>query len=125
MVNGQGKPKVSEGAIGTIEILKRFLQSRWNASIAMLDLSAIKLDENIIKLGVTGNVFSVKGNKMFLALMKVAGDMGIKPISVNLAGNELVDVNGVTTLAQEFPHLQNLSLADNKLSKWKDIFTII
>ena len=87
----------------------------------MFDLSMIKEDEDMKQLGVSQDVFSVRGNKMFLALMKLSGEIGIKPVSINLAYNGLTDVNGITTLAHEFPDLLNLSLSNNQLTKWKDI----
>ena len=81
----------------------------------MLDLQNLKGDNLLNQAGLFASAST--SSKMFPALMKVASQENIQVESINLAMNNLVDVSGVTTLAQTFPYLKNLSLANNQISK--------
>ncbi|ANB11850.1 Mex67p [Sugiyamaella lignohabitans] len=109
---------------GTVEILRNFLQSRYNAQISMLDLQNLKNDVYLQQNGLFASASTA--SKMFPALMKIAGELAsgqqrMVVESVNLAANELQEVTGVTTLAQAFPDLKNLSLANNNITRLKGL----
>lgn len=104
----------------TVQALRQFLRSRYNPQVKMLDLTNMKGDPLLQQVGVFATAST--SSKMFPALMKIADnerDMVVE--SVNLAQNNLQEVTSVTTLAQSFPDLKNLSLADNQISRLRGI----
>lgn len=116
----------SPGTSNTIEMLKGFLQRRYNPQIKMLDLSSIAQDPQLQQQGIITNVSTQ--SKMFAALMKIASQLNLQVESVNLSDNNLDDLTGVSPLAQTFPKLLNLALQNNRISKlraletWKNKF---
>lgn len=104
---------------GTIDTLKQFLVTRYAAENKMLDLSRIADDPTLSNFGIVAN--TTTSSKLFLALMKLLSDEKMDVASINLEGNKLKDVSGITTLAQSFPKLRNLSLANNDLRRYKDL----
>jgi nuclear RNA export factor len=106
---------VSNSTPSTIEILRKFLATRYNPNTLLLDLQNMRGDQFLVENGLFATAST--SSKMFPALMKVADEQVTAVESVNLAGNDLQDVAGVTTLAQTYPDLKNLSLADNNLAR--------
>lgn len=104
---------------GTIDTLKQFLATRFAVESKMLDLSRIAEDPILSNFGIVANTST--SSKLFLALMKLLTDEKLDVISVTLEGNKLRDVTGITTLAQSFPKLRNLSLANNEIKRYKDL----
>ena len=51
--------------------------------------------------------------------MKVASDLKLDVDSIDLSNNELQDLQTLTSMAQTFPKLQNLSLQNNNFTKIK------
>lgn len=115
LADGQdgGNGGASSGKLQTVEMLRNFLSSRYNEQAKYLDLQALRHDQYL----VSNNLFSSASteSKMFVALMKVAEDLR-NVETVSLADNDLIDVNWVTTLAQTYPGLKNLSLANNRIA---------
>ncbi|ODV79961.1 NTF2-like protein [Suhomyces tanzawaensis NRRL Y-17324] len=100
-----------------IEALSHFLKSRYQPEIKLLNLSAVKQDPTVNAGGFFNS--NSTSSKFFPALMKVATDLKLDVVSVDLSGNELQDLSTVSTLAQTFPTLQNLSLVNNNFSRVK------
>lgn len=107
----------SSGAGSTIETITQFLKSRYQPEHKMLNLSNVKQDPNLNAQGFFGSI-SVT-SKFFPALMKVAGDLKLDVVSIDLSNNELQDLQTLTSMAQTFPKLQNLSLQNNQFSRIK------
>ncbi|KAK9477719.1 hypothetical protein V1514DRAFT_333228 [Lipomyces japonicus] len=103
----------------TITLLETFLSQRYNPDAALLDLTSMYSDQFLLSNGML-SAESTK-SKMFPALMAIAQRNKLKIDSVSLAANNLTDVTSVTTLAATFPHLKNLSLANNVISQWRHI----
>lgn len=116
------RPSHSAGSAskdGTIDTLKQFLVTRYAAENKMLDLSRIAEDPTLSNFGIVAN--TTTSSKLFLALMKLLSDEKMDVVSITLEGNKLKDVSGITSLAQSFPKLRNLSLANNDISRYKDL----
>lgn len=97
----------------TIEMLQQFLRLRYRADIKMLNLSGVKHDPN---LSLTGFFLSSSTlSKFFPALMKVAEELKLDAVLVDLLNNDLLDISSVLTLAQAFPQLANLLVENNQL----------
>ncbi|EPX72571.1 mRNA export receptor [Schizosaccharomyces octosporus yFS286] len=109
----------SSSTSNTIEKLKQFLVSRYHSESKFLDLGSLQQDALLKEMGILAEA-STK-SKMFPALMKVASLQFSDVISVNLSDNNIDSVASVTTLAQTWPHLLNLSLANNRISTLKDL----
>ncbi|CCH59211.1 hypothetical protein TBLA_0B03720 [Henningerozyma blattae CBS 6284] len=104
----------------TIMMLKNFLYRRYNPQQKMLDLSSLHNDQELVQNGLFSSIATQ--SKMFPALMKVISQEPQLIIeSVNLAGNNLKDIFGITTLAQTIPNLKNLCLANNQISAFKSM----
>lgn len=108
------------GTNSTITLLKNFLYKRYNAQTKMLDLANLHADPDLVHKGLFSSISTQ--SKMFPALMKLASkEPQLVVESVNLSNNNLKDVSGITTLAQTFPHLKNLCLANNQISRFRTI----
>ncbi|QLL30985.1 hypothetical protein HG536_0A08000 [Torulaspora globosa] len=104
----------------TILLLKNFLYRRYNAQTKMLDLGNLHADPDLVQKGLFSSISTQ--SKMFPALMKLASkEPQLVVESVNLSDNNLKDVSGVTTLAQTFPRLKNLCLANNQISRFRTL----
>lgn len=104
---------------GTIDTLKQFLVTRYSPENRMLDLSRIADDPTLSNFGIVANTST--SSKLFMALMKLLSDEKMDVVSITLEGNKLKDIVGITTLAQSFPKLRNLSLANNDIRRYKDM----
>ncbi|KAL2315793.1 mRNA export factor mex67 [Schizosaccharomyces pombe] len=103
----------------TIEKLRQFLQTRYQPATKFLDLGNLQQDPLLKQMGILAEA-STK-SKMFPALMKVASLNFPDVISVSLSDNNLQSVTAVTTLAQTWPKLLNLSLANNRITSLSDL----
>ncbi|GMG55957.1 unnamed protein product [Ambrosiozyma monospora] len=105
----------------TIDLLKSFIASRYDANLKMLNLEGMVHDQTLISNGLFNTAST--NSKFFTALMKIALQQKIDVQSVNLAGNDMNDYSKyLTELSLHFPKVKNLSLANNKISKL-DFFT--
>lgn len=109
----------SAAAQSTIETLKRFLESRYSAEDKLLNLAGMGQDQYLIENGLLAT--TERGSKMFLALLKIAGDTYPVVDSVDLGHNSISDIAGITTLSQTYPELKNLSLANNQIARITDL----
>ncbi|KAG5367102.1 mRNA export factor MEX67 [Yarrowia sp. B02] len=109
----------SAAAQSTIETLKRFLESRYDASAKFLNLAGMGQDQYLIENGLLAT--TERGSKMFLALLKIAGDTYPVVDTVDLGHNSIADISGITTLSQTYPDLKNLSLANNQIARVADL----
>lgn len=101
----------------TIETITHFLKSRYQPEIKLLNLASVKQDPGLQASGFFANI-SIS-SKFFPALMKIAGDLKLDVVSVDLSGNELSDLQTISTMATTFPKLQNLSLQRNNFQRIK------
>ncbi|KAK9466516.1 hypothetical protein V1512DRAFT_253652 [Lipomyces arxii] len=111
--------QAGNGTKDTIQILRNFLMSRYNAEARFLDLQNLYSDQYLNANGLFDH--DSTRSKMFPALMKIAG-MDIEHIdTVRLDSCGITDISAVTTLAATFPHLKNLSLGHNSISQWRQL----
>lgn len=103
----------------TINILLEFLSSRYTRETKMLDLSSMQSSPILVNGGMFSSILT--SLKMFPALMKIAKREFPNVISVSLSSNKLSSLINVSTLAQVYPNLKNLNLADNLLKNYKDL----
>ncbi|KAF8001622.1 hypothetical protein HF325_004123 [Metschnikowia pulcherrima] len=103
------------GGDDTIQSLKTFLYTRYNAEMKLLNLSAVQEDPVLASKGFFASMST--SSKFFPALMKVASDLKLDITSADLSGNNLTDLSSISTLAHSFPALKNLSLQNNKISR--------
>lgn len=101
----------------TIEVIKEFLKSRYQAETKLLNLSLVKQDPSLASRGFFGSISTT--SKFFPALMKVAKELKINVLSIDLSGNELNDLTTISSLAHTFPLLENLSLLNNNFTRIK------
>lgn len=108
------------GTSNTIMLLKSFLYRRYNAQAKMLDLGNLHADPDLVQKGLFSSISTQ--SKMFPALMKLASKEPQMVVeSINLSDNNLKDVSGITTLAQSFPKLKNLCLANNQIARFRSL----
>ncbi|RLV95500.1 mRNA export factor MEX67 [Spathaspora sp. JA1] len=103
------------GAMNTIETITHFLKLRYQPEIKLLNLSNVKQDPTLAAQGFFGSISTT--SKFFPALMKIANDLKLDVVSIDLSNNELNDLQTVSTMATTFPKLQNLSLHNNNFQR--------
>lgn len=109
----------NNGTQNTISILQTFLTGRYDQQHSLLSLSGMYSDPFLAQNGLLAT--DSTRSKMFPALMKIAS-INIKTVdSVDLSRNNIRELTAVTTLAQTYPHLRNLSLAENAIDQWRHL----
>ncbi|KAI8988202.1 hypothetical protein BDF20DRAFT_833075 [Mycotypha africana] len=105
----------------TIDQLRNFLLSRWNADAKYLNLDRMASDPILKKAGIkppgTAGATAVVGPTM----MKLAGEMFEEVVTISFAGNQLKNVQQISTLAQYLPNIQNLSFQDNFIKEFEGL----
>lgn len=127
------EPANSETTNQAKQLFHNFLSRRYDATNKLLDLSALGQDAELNAAGMFNSASTQ--SKFFPALMKICNTFFTSAEqkretvhSVTLAGNELANLNAVTTLAQTFPDLLNLDLSNNNfeslsaLTSWRHKF---
>lgn len=105
---------------GVVMFLRECLYRRYDAQNKMLDLSSLHADPELYQKGV----FSSAGTKakLFPAILKLAEkETQLVVESVNLSDNQFRDISNITTMAQAFPKLKNLCLANNQIARFKSM----
>ncbi|QSL64631.1 hypothetical protein MERGE_001932 [Pneumocystis wakefieldiae] len=103
----------------TINILLQFLSNKYIHETKTLDLSSMHSNPILVNGGMFSSVLS--SIKTFPALMKIAKREFPNVISVNLSSNKITSLINISTLAQTYPNLKNLNLANNLLKYYKDL----
>ncbi|CEP60157.1 Mex67p LALA0_S01e04302g [Lachancea lanzarotensis] len=106
------------GTSKTIVLLKSFLYKRYSPQTKMLDLGNLRNDPDL----ATNGLFSSQTtqSKIFPAMMKLASkESQLVVESINLSDNDLRDLNMISCLAQTYPNLKNLCLANNQISRFR------
>ncbi|KAF2459987.1 hypothetical protein BDY21DRAFT_337075 [Lineolata rhizophorae] len=114
--------QISANTSGSIrELLKNFLERRYDRNAKLLNLSNLEQDPELTSLGMF-NTASTQ-SKFFPALMKICDDVFTSADekrefvqSVTLSGNHLSSIAPVSTLAPTFPDLKNLDLSTNNFT---------
>ncbi|KAJ1028629.1 hypothetical protein NDA16_001795 [Ustilago loliicola] len=106
-----------------VSLIKRFLESRWNAQAKFLNLENMRADpilqaEGIKLPGVAGSPKEL-GNVIWKLCSETYPDV----VTISLANNGLRSLGPVSSLPAYFPNLQNLSLEGNELRWTKDLDT--
>lgn len=120
------KPAAPDSAV---HLLENFLRSRYDPATQLLNLANMRGDPILTGAGLFST--PTRTSKMFQALMKLAGELLPGVRSVSLESNDMQDVTNVTQLSQTYPKLENLSLANNRitstrgLSVWRNKFPLL
>jgi len=116
----------------TKAILTQVLGKRYDPSLRLLNLSALKQDPDLQQLGVFAT--PATESKFFPVLMKICDEVWDTPgkkaksvESATVSSNQLASVFDITALASTFPSLKNLDLSNNlildfeglKFWRWK------
>ena len=117
----QPQTDLSQTGVETKAVLREVLARRYDPNLRLLNLSALKQDPDLQRLGVFANPGTE--SKFFPALMKICDDVWDSPAkkaeaveSVIVSNNQLSSVLDITTLAATLPSLRNLDLSDNLIS---------
>ncbi|KAL0073753.1 hypothetical protein F4703DRAFT_1745759 [Phycomyces blakesleeanus] len=105
----------------TIDSMRLFLRSRWDAENRFLNLDNMAADPILKKAAIRPP--GVRGSNEFVgpALIKLAGEMFEDINALSLADNKLVDVRQISTLTQFLPTLKKLSFKDNQIKTYEAI----
>lgn len=117
---------VTGGSNETIELLKGFLERRYDTATKLLNLSSIAEDE---KVAATGMFENKSTQSKFIPVLMTIIDQQLKSTeakreaieSVTLSNNNLPNVSLIRDLAITLPHIKNLDLSGNKFTHLKDI----
>jgi nuclear RNA export factor len=120
------QPDLSQTGSNTKAVLTQILGRRYDSSLRLLNLSALKQDPDLQQLGVFAN--PATESKFFPVLMKICDEVWETPAkknesveSVTISNNHLANVLDITTLATTFPSLRNLDLSSNLISDFEGL----
>ncbi|KAI8145893.1 hypothetical protein BJV82DRAFT_602653 [Fennellomyces sp. T-0311] len=102
----------------TIDTLREFLRSRWNAESRYLNLDDMASDPVLKKAQIRPPGATHASATVGPALMKLAGEMFQGVVSISFARNRFRNVQQISTLTQFIPSVQNLSLEDNVITSF-------
>lgn len=110
----------------TKAILTQILGKRYDPTLRLLNLSALKQDPDLQQLGVFAT--PATESKFFPVLMKICDEVWDTPAkksesveSITVANNQLASVLDITTLATTFPSLKNLDLSNNLIADFEGL----
>ncbi|KAI9474847.1 hypothetical protein BDB00DRAFT_860212 [Zychaea mexicana] len=108
----------------TIDTLREFLRSRWNAEGNYLNLDDMASDPTLKKAQIRPPGANNASATVGPALMKLAGEMFENVVSISFAKNRFRNVQQISTLTQFLPSIQNLSLEDNVITSFSGLDAI-
>ena len=118
---------VSKAAQDVKEKFKAILAKRYDASIKLLNLSALAQDPDFVEVGIQ-TLSSASAAKFFIALMSICDSMFKNAqekrdaiVSISLANNGIDDLRNIIAVADTFPHIKNLDLSGNNLATLKSL----
>ncbi|KAF9116825.1 nuclear mRNA export, poly(A)+RNA binding protein [Mortierella sp. AM989] len=114
----QSRPSLPTSS-GTIDAIRSFLRSRYNGGF--LNLENMGKDEILRGAKVTPPGYSRGRSDVGTVMMKAASEMFPETITISFASNRLTSLQPISSVAQFFPNLQNLSLKDNSIATYKDL----
>ncbi|PWZ00567.1 NTF2-like protein [Testicularia cyperi] len=117
--SGNDMPKTQN----VVSLLKRFLESRWNAQARFLNLENMRADPILAAEGVKPPGAPGAPKELGNVLWKLASETYADVATISLANNSLRNLGPVSSLPAYFPNLQNLSLEGNELKWTKDLDT--
>lgn len=106
----------SQNTMNTVQLLRNFLQARYNAAAKMLDLTNMINDPSLVQNGLFSNVrTSTKG---FTAMMRLAKHDNMQIDSINLSSNRIDDnCKYMYDLEMNYPNLKNLAIGSNNIMR--------
>ncbi|OZJ06377.1 hypothetical protein BZG36_00730 [Bifiguratus adelaidae] len=118
-------PTTSAGEkMSTIDTLRVFLTSRYNPDLGLLNLDNMAQDPVLKAAGIPPPGRGDKTSQIGSVIMKLASEMFGEVHTISMANNGFRDVNGISTLAQYHPSIQNLSLENNLITSMKGLEAI-
>jgi nuclear RNA export factor len=116
----------SSGSNETIDLLKGFLERRYDTNTKLLNLSSITEDE---KINAAGMFASTSRQSKFIPVLMTIIDQQLKTAeakreaiqSVTLSNNNLPNVSLIRDIAITLPHIKNLDLSGNKFTSTRDL----
>ncbi|CCL98168.1 uncharacterized protein FIBRA_00162 [Fibroporia radiculosa] len=106
-----------------LDLMKEFVNRRWNSEARFLDLERITKDEFVQKTRIIKGPLN-NAIKEFSVIFKMASLLSPPVETVSLAGNDLANSAILSRLSHFLPKLANLSLQGNKFISWKDLDSI-
>ncbi|KAI7857922.1 hypothetical protein BDC45DRAFT_499679 [Circinella umbellata] len=108
----------------TMDTLRDFLRSRWNAEGHYLNLDDMASDTSLKKAQIRPPGANNASPTVGPALMKLAGEMFENVISISFANNRFRNVQQVSTMTQFLPSIRNLSLENNVITSFSGLDAI-
>ncbi|KDN53084.1 NTF2-like protein [Tilletiaria anomala UBC 951] len=126
-----GKQKLRKAQAGevarngsTIETLKSFLTSRWDANSGFLNLSNMASDPILLAAEIKPPGVSGAAKEISNAIWKLAREMFPTITTLSLASNGFKSLVPVMSVPEFLPKLRNLSLQGNDIKWTKDLAAI-
>ncbi|KAI8056333.1 uncharacterized protein B0P05DRAFT_498853 [Gilbertella persicaria] len=107
--------------LGTMDILRNFLLSRWHSEARYLNLDDMSNDPILKKSAIKPPGAPGANAIVGPAMMKLAGEMFDDVITISFARNQLKNVQPISTLAQYLPNIQNISFQDNLMKEYESL----
>ncbi|SPO21877.1 related to mRNA export factor mex67 [Ustilago trichophora] len=117
--SGNDMPKTQN----VVSLIKRFLESRWNAQAKFLNLENMRADPILQAEGIKPPGVAGAPKELGNVIWKLCSETYPDVVTISLANNGLRSLGPVSSLPAYFPNLQNLSLEGNELKWTKDLDT--
>ncbi|CDS04204.1 hypothetical protein LRAMOSA07159 [Lichtheimia ramosa] len=100
----------------TMDYIREFLRSRWDGEKQLLNLENMGADPILKNHAIRPPGDSRANEFVGPAMMKLAGEMFPNTVSITFARNTLKNLQSISTMTQFLPHIQNLSLEENRIT---------
>ncbi|KAG0203698.1 nuclear mRNA export, poly(A)+RNA binding protein [Mortierella sp. GBA30] len=117
--SSRGRTSPAPKSTGTIDAIRTFVQSRHNNGF--LDLENMAADQILRAASIVPPGGKMSRTNVGPVMMKVAKELFPDITTISFASNKLRSLQPISTVAQYFPKLQNLSLKNNDIQTYKDI----
>ncbi|KAF9191411.1 nuclear mRNA export, poly(A)+RNA binding protein [Haplosporangium sp. Z 767] len=104
---------------GTIDAIRAFIRSRHNNGF--LNLENMAADANLRAASIVPPGAKPGKSEIGAVMMKVASELFPEITTISFASNRLKSLIPISSVAQFFPNLQNLSFQDNSIFSFKDL----
>ncbi|KAK3829016.1 MAG: hypothetical protein J3Q66DRAFT_275631 [Benniella sp.] len=114
-----GEQRSVASSHGTIEAIRNFIRSRYNNGF--LNLENMSHDSMLRAAKIVPPGQTKGRSDVGTVMMKVAAELFPETTTISFAMNGLKSLQPISSVAQFFPNLQNLSLKSNDIREYKDL----
>ncbi|KDQ13518.1 hypothetical protein BOTBODRAFT_133413 [Botryobasidium botryosum FD-172 SS1] len=105
----------------SVEILRQFVNSRWNPETKFLDLSRMKEDALLTANKIVAPGLPGASRDIGAVILKIASQLKPEVQTISFAHNNFSSTQPISTLHHYLPRLENITLEGNHIRAMKDL----